>query len=544
MHFVTLALLLSSATPMRVAVLPFDNDTKDARFDGLERGLADLVIADLAGTPNVELVERLRLDDVRKELKLQRGRDFDPRARVELGKLLGATHGLFGSLVAVAPKVSLLVRVVDLKKNTVLVTAKVEGSPDDLFELERALIEQLINALISGKRQTPNPGSGHPSVDGLLAYSAGVTSVDGGDLQAAQSKLAEAVRLSPDFQLAKDQYADVMKRLREAKKKRGGVQDDAVAKLTARLTGYLGKPPAARALGARIALANLALLQLQRLVNGKKDQAAWISPAQREEAAVFERAFVTHAGALVDELASLKGAEAKVELPDEDTKLGEATFDVSLAEWDYVTASNVATDLGRFLGSGWSPYRSGVAEFAARPSAAQRGAAGVSEARQWFERARKELARETGDVRAKDASQLANEHAEFLVIIGRREEAVAQWQGFLDSDPAAKDFPEFARKVEAVMLLDDQAELDEKRLAGCDAALLDDSARLASRTWRAKGVKGLLALGDALRKCGTKDAKFTRASWSIVATELKRVADCDAFTELRVSSGVELGTCP
>ncbi|MFT3712508.1 MAG: CsgG/HfaB family protein [Archangium sp.] len=540
------ALLISAAlaaSPVRLAVMPFDNNTPDPQNEVLRRGLADILIADLSTTEGLELVERTRLDDVRRELKLQNTANFDPASRAKLGKMLGATHLVLGGVSAVAPKVSLSVRVMELKGNTVVTSVRVDGSPDDIFSLEDELVKKLLAAL---RLKFESLRSGHASLPAVMSWAQGVDLAGKDQLTDAQSKLAEAVRLAPDFTLAKEQYAEILKRLREAQKKRGGVLDDRVKTLTEKLTAQLGKPPESRAIAARMGLANLALVQLKALLGAKKDEAKYVEPGKRAEVERLERLFVTHATALVSELRAVRGKNVDPKLDDAESDLSEKTFDLDVGVWDYATPTSVAADLGNFLGSGWSPYRSDVEQFAIRPSVAQRSQKGMEEARGWFELAAKELNAEPADKREQLASKVANERAEMLVILGRREEAVAQWQGFLDKYPTGEDFQVFTKKLEAVMLLDDAAERDEKRLKSCDKALLDGLPELATRTWRAKGSAGVAALGDQLRACSKKDATFERASWTAPAAELQRVADCEAYEALRVKaakSGTTLEAC-
>lgn len=527
------------AAPVRVAVLPFEVESDDPAMQVLRRGLADLLVTDLIGNEPVVVVERARLDDALAELKLQQSKYFDPTMTVKLGKMVSATHLIACSVVSLRPTVRIVARVYDLERRVDVVKASVKGTPDDVFALEEALVKQLLEAL---RARFSGTTTGHASLDTVLTFSQGLALADQGDLEAAKSKYAEAVRLAPDFTRAKEQYVEVLRALRAAQKKRGATLDEGSQSLRPKLVALLGQKSREQALAARQGLANLALLDLSRLVGGKKDTARWVAPEQRAEAERLEAMFVEHAAALVNELRAVRGQHVDPALPDALKQESERLFGLDVSVWDFASPTSVALDLGNFLGSGWSPYRSDVPQFAVRPSPAQRSPAQLEAAKRWFDVAQQELARDDPGL----ASRLANERAELLVLLGRREEAVAQWQAFLDAHPTAEEFPVFSKKLEAVLLLDDDAEREERQVKSCEAAVLERGATLATRTWRAKGRAGLLALTDALLKCGKKDPRFERDAWDLVAAELRRVADCEGYEVHRAKAakaGVTLGAC-
>lgn len=525
-----------SAAPLQVAVLPFENATSDPELEVLRRGLADLLVTDLIGNEPIVVVERGRFDEVLHELKLQQTKYFDPEKTVRIGKVLGATHVIACSLVGVKP-LHVTARVIDVSKRQAVLSTQVTGKPDDIFELEQQLVRQLVELL---RAKFSGTTSGHASLDTVLTYAQGADLADRGLLEEAKSKLAEAVRSGPDFTLAKEKYGEVLKALREAQKKRGTALDERSVTLRAHLMSQLGKAPLERALAARMGLANLALLELSRRIGAKKDAARYVAPEARADVARLEASFVEHATALVSELRAARGKHLDPALSDEDAALSEQSFGLDVSKWDFASPTSVAIDLGAFLGSGWTPYRSDVPQFAVRP----RSPAQVEAAQKWFELAGKELPLDEPKGETGLSSRLANEHAEFLVLLGRREEAVAQWQGFLDAHPTAEEFPVFSKKLEAVMLLDDDAEREERQVKGCDAAVLEPA--LATRTWRAKGRAGLVGLSEALLKCGKKDARFASAAWALPGAELRRVADCEGYEVHRaraLKAGVTMESC-
>jgi hypothetical protein len=252
--------------------------------------------------------------------------------------------------------------------------------------------------------------------------------------------------------------------------------------------------------------------------------------SKRAAVEALEQAFLDEGEKLVDELAAVRGKRLEPRLPDDELALEKQAFGLDLAQWSFLTPTSVAVDLGRFIGSGWSPHFSDVEEFALRPSRAQRAPAHVERARKWFARAQQSLPLDAAPTeRAHLAVGVFNEHAEMLVLLGRREEAVAQWQAFLDAWPTAEDFPVLSAKVEAVMSLSDEDEKAEARLRACDESL--DFEAHARRIWRASGRAGLVKLGDALAACAPKRPALANRAWQVVATEAQRVADCPAVLD-------------
>src|SRR5690242_16266176 len=98
-----------------VAVLYFDNNSfgKDrGDYDGLGKGIADLLINDMASNPSMRLVERDRIQSILQEQSLVQSKSIDPETAVKLGKLLGAQYMITGGFMSDS-------------KGTLLVTSRV-----------------------------------------------------------------------------------------------------------------------------------------------------------------------------------------------------------------------------------------------------------------------------------------------------------------------------------------------------------------------------------------------------------------------------------
>jgi TolB-like protein len=152
---VGLSLLLASPTvasaqePERsvVAVLRFDNNTGDDRYEHLGRAMSSMMISDLSVIDRIRLVERERIEEVMAELDLQMSGRVDPETAVSVGMIVGAQYMVFGSFVTVDPEMRLDTRVTRTETAEIVTTADVRGQGQSLFDLQQALADTLIAGL-------------------------------------------------------------------------------------------------------------------------------------------------------------------------------------------------------------------------------------------------------------------------------------------------------------------------------------------------------------------------------------------------------------
>ena len=148
-----------------VAVLYFDNNSfgKDrADYDGLGKGIADLLITDMAGNPAMRVVERDRLQSILQEQDLVKSKSIDPQTAVKLGKLLGAAYLVTGGFMSDG-KGTLLVtsRVISVETGAITNPLKLQSKGDDVLGLIGQLSTKLNTELKlpSLPRQTGDAGT-------------------------------------------------------------------------------------------------------------------------------------------------------------------------------------------------------------------------------------------------------------------------------------------------------------------------------------------------------------------------------------------------
>ncbi|MEQ8978518.1 MAG: CsgG/HfaB family protein, partial [Deltaproteobacteria bacterium] len=223
-----------AADAKRVAILYFDNDTKDAELDLLRKGMADMLITDLSDLDGVTIVEREKLEALLAEQKLQRSKYFDPKTAVKLGRGAGATHAVTGAFNAVGSKLRVDVRLVEVATGNVVATEKVVGQKKAFFTLQQRLAVAFACRLAEQRCGTKPSGKG-PSLGTVRKYAKGLDLADSGKLKEATKTLQGVVTSAPNFKPAAETYRRIMKQLYAARSSRTDQLGDVRQKLQAKV---------------------------------------------------------------------------------------------------------------------------------------------------------------------------------------------------------------------------------------------------------------------------------------------------------------------
>jgi TolB-like protein len=142
------ALLLTSAAARAetvVAVMPF-RDLSAARAP-VGEALRETVTADLKDVPGLRVVERAAIDRVIVEQNLgAKKRDLDAISSVRVGTLLGASMIVAGAYQRAGSDLRLTARFIDVASGEIRGSAKVDGSADELLQLQDQLAAALLRS--------------------------------------------------------------------------------------------------------------------------------------------------------------------------------------------------------------------------------------------------------------------------------------------------------------------------------------------------------------------------------------------------------------
>ena len=144
-----------------VAVLSFDNNSigKDrADYDGLGKGIADLLITDMASNPKVRLVDRDRIQTVLQEQNLVKSGAIDPQSAVRVGKILGAQYVILGGFMNANGQMVLTGRTIDVETTEIANPQKVQAKGDDVLGLIASLSSKLNNDIKLDPKPTRRTG--------------------------------------------------------------------------------------------------------------------------------------------------------------------------------------------------------------------------------------------------------------------------------------------------------------------------------------------------------------------------------------------------
>lgn len=187
--------------PVRIAVLYFDVLTQDAELQAFTKGLAAMMITDLAMAPGLQVVERDRLEAVLAELKLGSGAFTDKSNLVKVGKLLQADFLVTGSLIKAGKIQSIELRLFASATSAVTATHRAKLKDDDVFEAEQSCVAAVLKSLDKMKSELAVKDTLPYAT--AVKYSYALEAKDKKDKATATKLLKEVVNERPGFALAK-----------------------------------------------------------------------------------------------------------------------------------------------------------------------------------------------------------------------------------------------------------------------------------------------------------------------------------------------------
>ncbi len=131
-----------------VAVVNFDGSHLGSDLAPLAIGLAEFTSVDLAKVESLNLIERLKIDVIISELKLGQSGYVDPATAPRMGRLLGTSKIITGSVLGIGDDGFRLDGViVGATDSTATFTESSEGKLEEIFALEKQFVFDILDSL-------------------------------------------------------------------------------------------------------------------------------------------------------------------------------------------------------------------------------------------------------------------------------------------------------------------------------------------------------------------------------------------------------------
>jgi len=202
------ALEASLAPENSIAVLYFTDLSGNPDFVPLRKGLAEMLITDLAQVKSLQVVERARMQMLLDEMGLGMTGLVKEETAPRMGRLLKAgriVQGTFSGADAKMLKIDALLATVGVE--TPAAAEKISGSLEEFYQLQKDLVFNLIDVmglrLSRGEREAIQriPTK---NLTAFMAWCRGLDEEDRGNWQGAQEQFRAAVSADPAFQAAID----------------------------------------------------------------------------------------------------------------------------------------------------------------------------------------------------------------------------------------------------------------------------------------------------------------------------------------------------
>ena len=191
-----------------VAVLYFLSLSEDEQWHALRKGIAEMMITDLAQVEELRVIERLRINQLMGELRLGTTGLVDEETSPRMGRLLGVRNLVKGSYM-VMPSLKMTLDAGIYKTETSLfpVTSNLEGDLVQLFQMEKELVLRILDYFeiqlqpLLREKILKIPTE---NMMAFMSYCQGLDALDKGEYGNANEFFKNAVRMDPDFTMARD----------------------------------------------------------------------------------------------------------------------------------------------------------------------------------------------------------------------------------------------------------------------------------------------------------------------------------------------------
>src|SRR2546422_6208935 len=189
-----------------LAVFPIWNSgsygQEKENFDALQKGMAAMIISELAANPGARVVEREALQRLLDEQNLGASGRVDDATAAKLGKLVGARYVVTGTFIDFYGDFRVDVRLVNVETSEIVKVEKENMRRDHLFDIIRAVAARLMkdaNLPPLPKQASDERMSRQVPTEALTYYSPTLLYQDRGQKDKAIEMYGKAIQVFPQY---------------------------------------------------------------------------------------------------------------------------------------------------------------------------------------------------------------------------------------------------------------------------------------------------------------------------------------------------------
>ncbi len=194
-----------------IAVLPFSNGGSYGQakedYDALQRGIAGMMISELARNPAARIVEREQIQQLIGEQNLGAQGRVDSATVARIGKITGARYMVMGTFVDFYGDFRIDVRLVNSETSEIVKTESDKVQRDHLFDLIRTISERLmkdVNLPQLERRASDQRMDRRIPTEALTYYSRALLYQDRGQKDKAVEMYTHALQIFPEYAEAQE----------------------------------------------------------------------------------------------------------------------------------------------------------------------------------------------------------------------------------------------------------------------------------------------------------------------------------------------------
>jgi len=186
-----------------LAVLYFINRTGRIELDPMQKGMTLMLLTDLSQVPNLQLVERIKLQALAEELGLGSSGLVDQKTAPRVGRLVGARFISGGDFVGRnEAQFDTRSRLLDVTSTEISGQFALPGTLNEILATEKELVFKIVNTLKISLKPEEEAAIRKPCSTRMKALDSlfrGVDASDRGEYQQAGELYSEALKIDPDI---------------------------------------------------------------------------------------------------------------------------------------------------------------------------------------------------------------------------------------------------------------------------------------------------------------------------------------------------------